>query len=125
MSLSHNLALSGKEYDLVLGPVSRILFRAERRGGRHFSQPPRSRRLSPPGPDGGPCEPRRDAAYPRLWDGPSSRLFCLAPDGVFRAVRLAADAVGSYPTFSPLPDEPPCGGTKGGLFSVTLSVAAP
>ena len=30
-------------------------------------------------------------------------LFGLAPDGVFRAVLLSQDAVGSYPTFSPLP----------------------
>jgi hypothetical protein len=44
-----------------------------------------------------------DATYPRLWDGPSSLLFCLAPEGVFRAARLAAGAVGSYPAFSPLP----------------------
>src|SRR5258708_6002364 len=31
------------------------------------------------------------------------RLFGLAPDGVFRASALALGAVGSYPTFSPLP----------------------
>ena len=30
-------------------------------------------------------------------------LFGLAPRGVFRASRIAAGAVGSYPTFSPLP----------------------
>ena len=30
-------------------------------------------------------------------------LFGLAPDGVFRASALALGAVGSYPTFSPLP----------------------
>jgi len=30
-------------------------------------------------------------------------LFGLAPDGVFRAASLALRAVGSYPTFSPLP----------------------
>ncbi len=47
--------------------------------------------------------PKRDAAYPRLSDGPSSRLFCLAPEWVFRAAVLTNDAVGSYPTFSPLP----------------------
>jgi len=33
---------------------------------------------------------RRGAAYPRLSDGPPSRLFCLAPDWVFRAAGLAA-----------------------------------
>ncbi len=37
--------------------------------------------------------------------GPASRLFCLAPAGVFRAADLTADAVGSYPTFSPLPSD--------------------
>ena len=30
-------------------------------------------------------------------------LFGLAPCGVYRAVRITADAVGSYPTLSPLP----------------------
>ena len=30
-------------------------------------------------------------------------LFGLAPDGVYRAVRVTTSAVGSYPTFSPLP----------------------
>jgi len=46
---------------------------------------------------------KADAAYPRLSGGPPSRLFCLAPNGVFRAADVAVDAVGSYPTFSPLP----------------------
>src|SRR5688572_21482651 len=48
------------------------------------------------------------AAYPWLWDGPSSHLFCLAPEGVFRAANVTVGAVGSYPTFSPSPtrDEP-------------------
>ena len=40
------------------------------------------------------------------WSGPlQGPLFGLAPDGVFRASRLTPGAVGSYPTFSPLP---PC-----------------
>ena len=75
---------------------------------------------------------KQAAAYPRLSDGPSSRLFCLAPDGVFRAAPLARDAVGSYPTFSPLPKANPAkpfrakhGPASGSLFSVTLSVGAP
>src|ERR1700722_2023333 len=105
--------------ELALGPVSRILFHALRRFGRHFS-----RALAGPTerPRGANPLGRTEATYPRLWDGPSSLLFCLAPEGVFHATRLAARAVGSYPTFSPLPgdsEEPP-----GGLFSVTLSVAA-
>ena len=46
----------------------------------------------------------------------SRRIFGLAPAGVYRAVRVATNAVGSYPTVSPLPPE------DGGLFSVALSV---
>jgi len=41
--------------------------------------------------------------------------------GFFVPRPLLARAVGSYPTFSPLPDGCP----PGGLFSVTLSIAAP
>ena len=33
-------------------------------------------------------------------------LFGLAPNGVYRAPAIALGAVGSYPTFSPLPGEP-------------------
>ncbi len=55
----------------------------------------------------------------RILCGPHhSSLFGLAPDEVFRAPGLTSRAVGSYPTFSPLPL--PCG--MGGLFSVALSV---
>src|ERR1035437_7568645 len=36
----------------------------------------------------------------------SRRLFGLAPAGVYRAVRVTTNAVGSYPTFSPLPTLP-------------------
>ena len=43
-------------------------------------------------------------------------LFGLAPDGVYRAPSITLGAVGSYPTFSPLPGEP------GGLFSAALAV---
>ena len=65
----------------------------------------------------------------------SPLLFGLAPRGVFRASPVARRAVGSYPTFSPLPakalfpdDEqvslPPVTEAlfRGGLFSVALSV---
>jgi len=65
-------------------------------------------------------------------------LFDLAPRGVFRAPDVATRAVGSYPTFSPLPNVPTVRGAPqvlpaacrrgssvtGGLFSVALSVAA-
>lgn len=46
-------------------------------------------------------------------------LFGLAPGGVYRAISIAADAVGSYPTFSPLPQK------RGGIFSVALSLGSP
>ena len=45
------------------------------------------------------------------------RLFGLAPIGGYRATAVTSGAVGSYPTFSPLPTE------MGGMFSVALSVA--
>ena len=80
---------------LASGPVSRILFHALRRFGRHFS-----RALSgPPGrpPRGEAARRRTDATYPRLWGGPPSLLFCLAPEGVFRAARLAAGRGGLLP----------------------------
>jgi hypothetical protein len=65
-------------------------------------------------------------------------LFGLAPRGVFRAPGITTGTVGSYPTFSPLPnaldrkrrvpgfsgDLPPRCKLTGGLFSVALSVAA-
>ena len=100
------------------GAVSRILSHALRRGGRHFSQARR-----PAGAlrvDLATAVARSDAIYPQLMGGPPSCLFYLAPEGVFRAAAVAGDAVGSCPTFSPLPDGCP----SGGLFSVTLSVAS-
>src|SRR5215472_1627754 len=65
-------------------------------------------------------------------------LFGLAPRGVFRAPGIAVGAVGSYPTFSPLPNDLTSRGElavfpqacrrgpsiTGGLFSVALSVVA-
>src|SRR5437870_324745 len=67
----------------------------------------------------------------------SPLLFGLAPRGVFRASRVATGAVGSYPTFSPLPKrcvlfedvsqvslrDATVLRSAGGLFSVALSVA--
>ena len=65
----------------------------------------------------------------------SPLLFGLAPRGVFRASDVATGAVGSYPTFSPLPNERAFRDvpqvflrdatvllSAGGLFSVALSV---
>ena len=48
-------------------------------------------------------------------------LFGLAPRGVYHADRIAAAAVRSYRTFSPLPS---AHSTAGGIFSVALSVGA-
>ncbi len=48
----------------------------------------------------------------------------LAPDGVCRAARVAADAVGSYPAISPLPSARRMA-RDGGFFSVALSSAFP
>jgi len=106
-------------------------------GDRHFSQIPCGIRLPLPA-----MRALEDATYPGLLDGPSSPLFCLAPDWVFPATGIAAGAVGSYPTFSPLPDGSEGEGesesgflpfhdslslslkSPGGIFSVALSVAA-
>ena len=57
----------------------------------------------------------------QLIPGDSSRagtllLLCLAPRGVYTASIVTYEAVGSYPTFSPLPSE------DGGIFSAALSV---
>src|ERR1700691_2578142 len=54
------------------------------------------RRLPMPGGPGAVAV-SEDATYPRLSDGPPSLLFCLAPEGVFRAVRLAAERGGLLP----------------------------
>jgi hypothetical protein len=76
-----------------------------------------------------PCGAERiiclSSQYPRPGFWPWNRrfrglLFGLAPDGVFRASAISLGAVGSYPTFSPLP-RPDCS-DRGGLFSVALSV---
>lgn len=50
---------------------------------------------------------------------PCSRCSALLGDEACHAVRVAADAVGSYPTFSPLPPQI----CDGGSLSVALSVA--
>ena len=58
----------------------------------------------------------RGATYPELMDEQPSPLFRLASDWVYLARLVALAAVGSYPTFSPLPPE------GGGMFSVALAV---
>ena len=50
------------------------------------------------------CDLTRSPNRFRSRDGPSQGpLFGLAPNGVYRAASLTLGAVGSYPTFSPLP----------------------
>jgi len=49
----------------------------------------------------------------------ASSLFGLAPGEVYHAIFVAKDAVGSYPTFSPLPL---CRRAGGGIFSAALSL---
>ena len=84
---------------------------------------------------------RRRSAFPCVNADSTSRagsplLFGLAPRGVFRAPDVATGAVGSYPTFSPLPNDASDWKTSrrfflrdvtvlrsaGGIFSVALSV---
>jgi len=53
-------------------------------------------------------EGRSNPSFERSHTGWASPplLFDLAPRGVFRAPDVATRAVGSYPTFSPLPNAP-------------------
>ena len=59
-----------------------------------------------------------------------SSLFGLAPGGVYLAIAVASNAVGSYPTLSPLPRQLSRRvvrreGRRGGLLSVALSLGFP
>ena len=68
---------------------------------------------------------RNPFRFRETWSGQlQGPLFGLAPDGVFRASALTLGAVGSYPTFSPLPRFMKIM-RRGGLFSVALSVRMP
>ena len=98
---------------MVLGPVSRILFPRLSPDSVVISL----RTLAGPAASlPGFRRAQTGAAYPRLLDGPPSRLFCLAPEGVCRAAGVAAGAVGSYPTFSPLPCEAPLSRNEAGRY---------
>ncbi len=63
------------------------------------------------------------AAAPGLPRAPLPSLFGLAPGGVCRASDVAAAAVRSYRTVSPLPRQAET--CRGGLFSVALSLGSP
>src|ERR1700736_1589090 len=98
--------------------VSRILSPEFLRDDDHLSHPSRRGGASARSRRGGTVMRR----YPRI-NGPAVLpLFCLAPHGVFRASRITPRAVSSYLAFSPLPEL--CCQRTGGVFSVTLSVAA-
>jgi len=117
---------SCNERCMAAGPISRILSAGRNRQDGHSSRPRIAARLKRP---------------TRRFDAPSrhvpranpktSSLFGLAPCGVYPACRIAATAVRSYRTFSPLPSRfpisSPCGNEistpAGGMFSVALSVS--
>src|SRR3954470_8025104 len=93
---------------IPLGPVSP---RASRdRPGRPAREPARQ---TPPPP---PTLSRTPAPSP---------LLGLAPGGVYRAADVAADAVRSCRTLSPLPAGRPQPAPAGGLLSVALSLGSP
>jgi hypothetical protein len=97
--------LSHRALSLISRPVSRVLYGATlaafapgvTRDG-HSSGTPVARRLKQPTRTAGSGHRSRN----RLRD-PAPSLFGLAPGGVCRAADVAADAVRSYRTFSPLP----------------------
>jgi hypothetical protein len=81
----------------VTKPVSRVLYRAAKRGDGHSSRASLAARL---------LQPTRAAHLKADWKrSPASAppLFGLAPGGVCRAVSVTKDAVRSYRTLSPLP----------------------
>ena len=96
---------------MAAGPVSRILSAVSGRTAIPLGHA--LLRGSSDLPGGGGAPSRHASGRSRT---PS--LFGLAPCGVCPARHIAAAAVRSYRTFSPLPE--PCG--PGGMFSVALSV---
>ncbi len=103
--------------------MARRLVRSAGRDG-HSSGTHVAMRLARPTRTAGWKLPRRLPSAPLL--------FGLAPGGVCHAASVAGRAVGSYPTFSPLPrrrfGRPFQGrpkGRRGGLLSVALSLGSP
>jgi hypothetical protein len=80
-------------------------------------------RLSPTASSSLPAASRISRPGGAVWVTPR-RLFGLAPTGGYRATAVTSDAVGSYPTVSPLPFPRARARVPGGLFSVALSVAS-
>src|SRR5208282_4891903 len=78
--------------------------------------------LGRPSPGASSNQPERQGQRTRprgAWKRRASLLFGLAPGGACRAADVAARAVRSYRTLSPLPAE------AGGLLSVALSLGSP
>jgi hypothetical protein len=98
---------------VAAGPISRILSTGLLQQDGHSSGPCITARLKRPTRRLWRTKPARASGEP---ENPS--LFGLAPCGVCPACRIAATAVRSYRTFSPLPWR--C--RHGGMFSVALSV---
>jgi len=108
VTIGENIKLMTTKEIVAAGPVSRILSAGRNRQDGHSSRPRIAARLKRP---------------TRRFDAPSrhvpranpktSSLFGLAPCGVYPACRIAATAVRSYRTFSPLPSRfpisSPCG----------------
>ena len=119
--------------NLALGPISRILFHTLRCFDRHFSRARLATDLACVARLHSACTvlrmAKQAAAYPWLLDEPPSHLFCLAPDGVFRAVPLTRGRGWLLPQLFTLTDlQSQIGDLRsqtGGMFSVTLSVDAP
>jgi len=85
--------------------------------------------LGRPSPGASSNQPERQGQRieaPRRLRRRASLLFGFAPGGACRAADVAACAVRSYRTLSPLPDASgPCGPRPGGLLSVALSLGLP
>jgi hypothetical protein len=86
----------------------------------HSSRTPVARRLQQPTRTGG--SGHRSSRLRAFAEGGTPSLFGLAPGGVCRAAGVAAGAVRSYRTVSPLPRQNTT--HRGGLFSVALSLGS-
>ncbi len=141
ISANHVLKIGGGPVDFPPGPLGQHQpackpgsvdeGEAPSRDG-HSSATPVARRLEQPTRTAGSGHRSRGSLAASL--APS--LFGLAPGGVCRAACVAASAVRSYRTVSPLPRRPhPTlprlrgrereGAGRGGLFSVALSLGSP
>ena len=96
-------------------PVSRVLYGALRRAmAIHLGRPLPAASCNQPG--------RRPGEG---WARALSSLFGFAPGGACRATDVAAGAVRSYRTLSPLPPDREMILAEGGLLSVALSLGSP